>query len=728
MPFNRSALAIPAPPVKLSLIFNTLLFLFCLGIANPVAYLLQAYPVLTHTVLELICIFIALGTFFVVWYTFKYNSSITNLIGFGFLVIAILSSLHTLYFPLLNLSTANDYRDICFAFCLAAQFVESLIALLVTVHSIKIKSQPKKWLWLSIALGVTAIIYAALFLSNHFLPALYIPGQGSTAYKLTIETFILGLLIIALIRIRAQIHRRTQITYRYIFLALLFAIPSNLTHILSDNIASYYHALSHCLNIVSYMLLFKGIVASGICYPHAKLHETHQTVHAILNALPWGIITTDHNGELLFANRKANIILGNDVKYVLPQLKHHKIKKRRIEKIITATTSQGQNLKLRLDTRQLANGTNLYMFDEAKSEQTLEYIKLQTLTILDAIVNPIFIIDSNARIIMSNKAFAAAMGMDVKEVPGTKLSRLRNRFRIKTRRITTINGRFDGYQAEFTTSDGVHKEYIIIFAPITNVDNEIIGNISIATDITNITREYELLQQREKLAALGQMAAGIVHEIKNPLTTLKGFAQLIGNKTNDPLIKKYARIMEAEANDVNKVVSDFLLFAKPQPAVIQEVKVNELIQSLRVMLESNAFIKGIRTEFSLSPFELPVLADPSHIKQVIFNITENAMHAMENTPLPLLKISTRLSGNEMQIDITDNGVGIPPECINKIGLPFFTTKSKGTGLGLSICYQIVKEYNGRITINSQPGRGTTFTVGLPCSNTVCNGKKESRLA
>jgi signal transduction histidine kinase len=326
------------------------------------------------------------------------------------------------------------------------------------------------------------------------------------------------------------------------------------------------------------------------------------------------------------------------------------------------------------------------------------------------------IVNKDKVILMANKAFAAAAGLDIKCVAGTNFDSIIDSLQARLEplpNVVTASADYEGYKVTFTNAQNIPQEFVIYLAPITNVEEEVIGSIGIATDITALAEQQAQLQQREKLAALGQMAAGIVHEIKNPLTTLKGFSQLINTKSTDPVIKNYAQIMETEANDVNKVVSDFLMFAKPQP-MLKNLTVNELIKSMQLMLESHAFVHNICTEFSFAPQELPILGDPSQIKQVILNIVENAIQSMMQTNEPCLNITTELAASSMLITITDNGTGIPATILDKVGTPFFTTKDKGTGLGLSICYQIIKEHNGHINISSEPGHGTTFIISLPC--------------
>jgi len=254
-------------------------------------------------------------------------------------------------------------------------------------------------------------------------------------------------------------------------------------------------------------------------------------------------------------------------------------------------------------------------------------------------------------------------------------------------------------------------------SPVSNVENEIIGYILVASDITEREEIRSHMEQQEKLAVLGQMAAGIVHEIKNPLTTIKGFNQIILKKTKEASTREYADIIEDEVNQVNTVVTDFLAFARPRKPSLKEISINELFKSIEIMIETQLFIKRILFELKLPSVEHTVLVDDSQIKQVIINIIKNAIDALETVENPKLNINVNFLKNngEMKISIKDNGRGISAQDIMKLGTPFFTTKEKGTGLGLSICYQIIKENNGIITCESKLNEGTTFNIVLPCT-------------
>lgn len=271
------------------------------------------------------------------------------------------------------------------------------------------------------------------------------------------------------------------------------------------------------------------------------------------------------------------------------------------------------------------------------------------------------------------------------------------------------------YEYTILTASGEKRELTLRFSPFHDPSQRFNGNIIFALDFTENKEEQEKLSQQEKLAALGKMAAGIVHEIKNPLTTMKGFCQMITLNSRNEKVLKYAGIIENEIGDLNRVISEFLSFAKPQVPVLKKLNLNQLLKSMEVLMEGNCFMKSIELKFNLNEFSQNISADEAQLKQVLLNIMENAIDAVSMQREPLIIVETGLikKNKECYVSITDNGEGMSEERKQNIGTPFFTTKDKGTGLGLSICFQIIKEHKGKIKIKSELNKGTTFTLIFP---------------
>src|SRR5690625_1991707 len=218
----------------------------------------------------------------------------------------------------------------------------------------------------------------------------------------------------------------------------------------------------------------------------------------------------------------------------------------------------------------------------------------------------------------------------------------------------------------------------------------------------------ELIMQSEQLSVTGQLAAGIVHEIRNPLTSLKGFLQLLaaGVDAKDA----YFKIMIDEINKIETITSELLFMAKPMTAHKQAESISCMIKEVVALLQSEARINSINIIMEeLSDHN--ILCNRTQIKQALINIIKNAIEAVEANSK--IMISTTTSDGFILIDIIDEGPGISEDAIHKISEPFYTTKQEGTGLGLMITQKIIDEHDGIMQVFKNPTKGSTFRLQLP---------------
>ncbi|MDQ1912799.1 PAS domain S-box protein [Paenibacillus sp. GD4] len=233
---------------------------------------------------------------------------------------------------------------------------------------------------------------------------------------------------------------------------------------------------------------------------------------------------------------------------------------------------------------------------------------------------------------------------------------------------------------------------------------------TVLRDITERKKTEELIRRSDKLSALGQMAAGIAHEIRNPLTSLKGFVQLLRSQSSGH--PEYYEIMLSELDRINEIVTEFMKIAKPQTAHFEKKNLVETLEHIVALMNSQAILHN--TEIIMySEGTVPLIyCDENQLKQVFINILKNAIEAMPRGGTITVFIRP-ISEGEIDIQITDQGGGIPESFLAKLGDPFFTTKESGTGLGLMVCYQIIEAHHGHIDISSELGQGTTVRIRLP---------------
>lgn len=248
-------------------------------------------------------------------------------------------------------------------------------------------------------------------------------------------------------------------------------------------------------------------------------------------------------------------------------------------------------------------------------------------------------------------------------------------------------------------------------------NGRIVGAYVIFKDVTNLRSLEEQVQRSDRLAMIGQIAAGTAHEIRNPLTSIKGFMQVLKNTFIERQMDKeqsYTDIMLTEIDRINELVSEFLLLSKRKNVTYDNIDVPSVMKEILPIIINEALLHGVTVHYETSHSSSRVVADRELLKQVFLNICKNGIEAMGEGGT--LTISERVDVEEqkLNVDIHDTGPGIPTFLIDKIFDPFFTTKETGTGLGLSVCQRIVHDMGGSIRVSSK-GFGTTFTVGIPIS-------------
>jgi len=315
----------------------------------------------------------------------------------------------------------------------------------------------------------------------------------------------------------------------------------------------------------------------------------------------------------------------------------------------------------------------------------------------------------DGRYIDVNEAWLAGTGYEYSDVLGKtcddiELAMDQHTYELTHRMLQTGTG-IRNEPIQFRTKTG-EKRVGLCSAEIVSC-NEEPCLLTITQDITAEQELQEDMRRLERLNLIGQMAAGLGHEIRNPMTSVRGFLQLLGSK--HPESKYQFDIMISELDRANAIITDFLELAKTRPEKLTMANANDAIAHVYPMLRAQAFACNKDVTLSLSQIPSTLLSE-RELQQVILNLTNNALDASpENSTV---HINTKASGNEIIIEIIDHGPGIETEVIPMLGTPFFTTKDQGTGLGLAISYNIVKLHEGRVEVTSN-SNSTTFAVHLP---------------
>ncbi|MBI5755502.1 MAG: PAS domain S-box protein [Nitrospirae bacterium] len=365
---------------------------------------------------------------------------------------------------------------------------------------------------------------------------------------------------------------------------------------------------------------------------------------------------------------------------------------------------------------------------EELNKKDSEVVELQAFSenIAQCMSTGLLTTDDRGRITSFNRAAEEMTGYKWKEIRGRSFLEI-----LPVRELEDILKNIENILPLYRFESAVPRKdgtYIILGMNVSHLMDEgghSRGIIGIFQDLTKIKEMEMEVKKREKMAMIGEVAAGMAHEVRNPLASLSGSMQILREELS--LKGDHAHLMDIalrEMDRLNRTITEFLVYAKPAPPQKRLMNINELLFDTIELLKNSDIFKGsdihIQTEFKEEKLLAPV--DPHQISQVFWNLSLNAIQAM--TDGGALTISSRMSGmmrfeglagkrEWVEIILKDTGVGISEDIIENIFVPFFTTKENGSGLGLSIVHRIIEEHNGRIYVKSKPGKGSQFTIYLP---------------
>lgn len=325
----------------------------------------------------------------------------------------------------------------------------------------------------------------------------------------------------------------------------------------------------------------------------------------------------------------------------------------------------------------------------------------------------IHVTDLNGVVLTVNKAFEAMFGWQSSDLAGQRLDNVPDGLEAEAADIEARVLRGEPVADFETVRLGKDGRPIDLSVTVSGIRDKYGAIISIATISRNITarkQTEEVIRRSEKLSIVGQLAAGVAHEIRNPLTTLHGFAQFMKQK---PLSPAHIDLMMSELDRINFIVSEFLVLSKPQASRYRPADLKEIVNDLLLFLDSHANMNNVQFETSFPESPVPkLICEPSQLKQVFLNILKNAMEAMEGGGVIRIELLHE-RGESLTVKVTDEGYGIPPEELHRLGEPFFTKKDSGNGLGLMVSQQIISNHKGTMTFRSELGVGTSVEVRLP---------------
>lgn len=353
-----------------------------------------------------------------------------------------------------------------------------------------------------------------------------------------------------------------------------------------------------------------------------------------------------------------------------------------------------------------------------RAEEELRAKTTQLESFIENNADAILIFNQNGVVQRANGTFEKVFGWSREEIIGMELSELP--FipadclpEIEKLRKQVEYGR-STIQAESMRKckNGELLNVVETISPILNGKGKKDGWSVTLRDITEWKNAQEHLQNSEKLSVAGQLAAGIAHEIRNPMTAIKGFVQLMKAGFGDK--KKYFDIMSSEIERIELILSELLILAKPQSIKYERKDIRVLLSQVITLLDSQAILNNVQFVTEYTPGVTHIYCDENQLKQVFINFIKNSIESMPEGGKVTIGIHSD-SNQEILIRLVDQGCGIPKEILSKLGQPFYTTKEKGTGLGFMVSKQIIENHSGKIHVESEVNKGTTIEVRLPIS-------------
>ncbi|MDD3805346.1 MAG: GAF domain-containing protein [bacterium] len=363
-----------------------------------------------------------------------------------------------------------------------------------------------------------------------------------------------------------------------------------------------------------------------------------------------------------------------------------------------------------------------------KSLEVLDTLTSYTVNILRSIASGVVTVDTEGRISLWNAAMEKftrlgrrkVLGGSLMDVMGGIDAEACRRIDEVKRQVMRYGRTVRGYEISLPGKKG-ELTFNLNCSRLKSSSGEIIGVVLVFENITERKAIEGQVRRVSQLAAIGQLAANVAHEIRNPLSAIKGAAQYLQSELGEQsMLSEFSAIISQETDRLNRVITDFLTFARPNPPNLRRHDLNEVVGRCLDLLAVETEQRDIKTKVRLSSKLPGIYIDSDHLEQVFLNLLINALQAMQSGGT--LTVSSALTrdreetggGGYIRVDIGDSGCGIARDDLEKIFVPFFTTKNGGSGLGLSIVHQIVESHGGFIRISSRAGYGSIFSVYIPC--------------
>ncbi|WP_243291728.1 PAS domain-containing sensor histidine kinase [Bacillus sp. FJAT-47783] len=470
-----------------------------------------------------------------------------------------------------------------------------------------------------------------------------------------------------------------------------------------------------------YMSILRDITEKRMM--EQQLKESEERFREVFESALDAIVLWDENGKIVRANqwacrifelpldkllksRVCDFVDKNDQKF--QKIKKEYMKTGAIREELLFHMPNGQKKQLEFTSkREGHDGYHMTILrnvsDRKRMEKELRESEQKFRKVFDGTMDGNVLFDDTFRIIDANP-----VASKIFNIPLHQLKKLHIHDIFQTENIRTLLEKGDKMPKElpFILQSGEERLIECSFK------RDIIQNMNLAIfrDVTEKKEMEEKLRKSDTLNVVGELAAGIAHEIRNPMTALKGFIQLLqGSMKEDHSM--YFKVITSELQRIESIITEFLILAKPQAVHFQKKNLVDIMKDTIDLLNAQAILANVQIHLDAIDTP-PIYCEPNQLKQVFINILKNAIEVMPNGGNIHVRISSS-NGQKVTVSIKDEGIGIPRDKLKRLGEPFYTTKERGTGLGLMVSYKIIEEHNGKVDVTSKVGNGTTFSISLP---------------
>lgn len=346
------------------------------------------------------------------------------------------------------------------------------------------------------------------------------------------------------------------------------------------------------------------------------------------------------------------------------------------------------------------------------AKSALENMEIYTDNVLRSMPAGLLTIDNDRRIVSANRNVLDYFGLTEKDLIGKTFEQLMATHDCPLAPLLKATKGFTDLPMDCLRHDGVAIPLKVSASHLRDRNGDLRGMVLTLRDQREIRSMEEAVERSRRHAALGRMAAGIAHEVRNPLGTLRGFAQYFSRiESKDTKVQEYADLMVGEVDRLNRTVSALLQFSRPREPEMKPFDLCPLLKRSVTMVQAEADNQQVKIDLQLPDAPLELIADPDLIQQVLLNLLQNSLSASSAGDRIALSASSQES--VVELTVRDSGKGLSVEEKEKMFDPFYTTRKDGTGLGLAVVQQIVEQHNGQIKVESHEDHGTCITVGLP---------------